>query len=788
MLAGLVALPGCANKNLKEGRELIAQGKTDEGILKLKTGVDDDPRNTELKAYYHTQRERQTATLIRQAELEIAASRFEEAQLTLARVLALHPENPRARNLSANLASSQQQSKTLADAERANAGGRPDTAEQLVRQVLAQSPENEAGLTLQRQLNGQRLADEVRVPGLDERFDKVVTMEFRDAPIRSVFDMISRQSGINFVFDKDVRLDTRATIFARETPVAEAVDLVLSTGQLMKKVINDNTLLIYPNQPQKLKDYQSLAVKSFYLGNADPRNTLNMLRTLIKTRDAYIDEKLNLLIIRDTPEAIAVAERLIAQQDIAEPEVMLEVEVLEVQRNRLLDIGAQYPNSFSLLNTIDTITAVPINGGGATTVTNTTLSPLPLTLERLRGINRSDIAINNPTVNLRSELGNVNLLANPRIRVKNREKAKIHIGDKVPIITSNATSNGVVSESVSYLDVGLKLDVEPKVMQQTDVEIKVNLEVSNIVREIRSNSGTLTYQIGTRNAGTVLRLRDGETQMLAGLISESDRSTASRVPGLGDLPIIGRLFASQRDEKNKNEIVLLITPRVLRNTASAQPASNYFPVGTENKIGVSGIKLRRSSLPGTDAPLVPAPSSDNSAPAFPAPLPASTSGYPRIPPIPQLPPDADLPPQFDPTAQASPGGEAIESQPFTTPPSGNSAPDTPAPGFVEPYREARPVEPPLNDGFSVPPIVTVPDESVSGVPDDGGEPPPPTDVPPNILLPQGAALPEGQRFGPISDLPVPNDYDRGIRKPEEAPTAVGGFQQEADNSDAPAEQ
>ncbi|MCA1925909.1 MAG: type II and III secretion system protein, partial [Thiobacillus sp.] len=195
--------------------------------------------------------------------------------------------------------------------------------------------------------------------------------------------------------------------------------------------------------------------------------------------------------------------------------------------------------------------------------------------------------MNTPQVNVKKEDSDVNILANPRIRVKNREKAKIHIGDKVPVITSNTTSTGVVSESVSYLDVGLKLDVEPNVLMRDDVQIRVGLEVSNIVREIRSNSGTLTYQIGTRNAGTTLRLKDGETQVLAGLISDEDRSAASRVPGLGDLPLIGRLFSSQRDERNKTEIVLLITPRVLRNMQAQQPALTEFRSGTDNAIGSS---------------------------------------------------------------------------------------------------------------------------------------------------------------------------------------------------------
>jgi general secretion pathway protein D len=346
--------------------------------------------------------------------------------------------------------------------------------------------------------------------------------------------------------------------------------------------------------------YQDLMVKSFYLGNADAKSTMAMLRTLVKTKDIYVDDRLNLLVMRDTPEAIRLAEKLVAVQDLAEPEVMLDVEVLEIKRGRLLDLGMQYPSQFSLLNTITTDTATSSTVGAPVVTTNTTLSPLPLTVDKLRNLTGAEITMNNPQLNLQKVDSDVNILANPRIRVKNHEKAKIHIGDKVPVITSNTTSTGVVSESVSYLDVGLKLDVEPSVLMRDDVQIKVGLEVSNIVREIRSNNGTLTYQIGTRNAGTTLRLKDGETQVLAGLISDEDRKSAAKIPGLGDLPLLGRLFSDHHDERNKTEIVLLITPRILRSDSTRQPALTEFRGGTESDIGGGGSSPSLSFRPGLE--------------------------------------------------------------------------------------------------------------------------------------------------------------------------------------------
>jgi general secretion pathway protein D len=151
----------------------------------------------------------------------------------------------------------------------------------------------------------------------------------------------------------------------------------------------------------------------------------------------------------------------------------------------------------------------------------------------------------------------VNLLANPRIRARNREKAKILIGDRVPNITSTITATGFSSESITYIDVGLKLDFEPTIYLDNEVAIKVTLEVSNIVDKVTTKTGTVAYQIGTRTASSVLRLKDGENQLLAGLISDEDRRTASKLPFLGDIPILGRLFGSHSDEGIKTEIVLV---------------------------------------------------------------------------------------------------------------------------------------------------------------------------------------------------------------------------------------
>jgi len=305
---------------------------------------------------------------------------------------------------------------------------------------------------------------------------------------------------------------------------------------------------------------------------------------------------------------------------------MLEVEVLEIGSNRLLELGVRFPDSL----------AYSLVGAAGTPGVVT----LPEWLNR--GSELVQLRFSNPLFlfSLLQQDGSTSVLANPRIRVKNKEKARIHIGNRVPVITTTAAATGgFVSESVSYLDVGLKLEVEPLIYLEEEVGIKVGLEVSNIAREVRSpTSSTLTYEIGTRNANTVLRLRDGETQILAGLISDEDRRTANRVPGLGDMPVVGRLFSQTRDSVTKTEIVLLITPRLIRQLARPDIRSAEFAAGTESSTGVGpGVVPSFVPLPPSPSaqPTEPAPAQTAPVPAKPAPSGADQVPFGGVKPAPQ---------------------------------------------------------------------------------------------------------------------------------------------------------
>src|SRR5262249_13296016 len=281
--------------------------------------------------------------LLAQGDSARRAGALEEAQNAYARVQRLEPLNSRA---SAGLAAVQmdlRHRKILAEAEAAFAKNDFAGAEARLAAIFTQNPQHRGALELQRKLVERRAFAESAPPVLGPAFQKPISVEFRDANLRSVFDALARSHDVNFVFDKDVRTDIRVTIFVRNTSIDDAISLILATNQLARKVLGSNSVLIYPNTPAKQREYQDLVMRSFYLGNTDAKQALAMIKTMVKTRDVYVDEKVNLLVMRDTPDAIRIAEKLLATLDVAEPEVVLELDVLEVARSRLLELGVQFP-------------------------------------------------------------------------------------------------------------------------------------------------------------------------------------------------------------------------------------------------------------------------------------------------------------------------------------------------------------------------------------------------------------------------------------------------------------
>lgn len=585
---GLMMLGACATRDpIAEVKPLLAAGDTDGAIARLRSEVERNPGETAARATLLRLREAEALRQLRAADAALAGGDDAAAAAAIDRAAGYLPDDPAVAEARLQMERRSRARQLLLTAEQALAEGRLESARAEVAEALALQPGERVGMQLrqriQRQIDERAAADEPQLRLLDE---KLVTLEFRDAPVKQVFEALSRSAGLSFVFDQEVRRDAKVTLRLQGVKVSEALRVIGQANRLAFNVLGDRSLLVYPATAVKRSQYRVLTIRAFNLSNASAKDVANTLRNVLKSREVTSDDKANIVVIRDTPEMIRLAERLVPLYDVPDPEVMLEVEVLEVSRSQLSKLGLAAPDSISIGNPTAT---GPIVIGSA-------------------GIRAS---ILNPAalINLKERENATDLLANPRIRVKNRSKARIHIGEKVPVVTTTATANVGVSSAVSYLDVGLKLDVEPTIHLDEEVSIGLKLEVSNIIETISvgaaGGGSTIAYRLGTRNTETTLRLRDGQTQVLAGLIQNDQRRALSKIPLLGNLPLIGRLFSSDDglgSTRSKTEVVLLITPRILRGPESLPPEVARFSSGTLGDGGASPLLLDAAASDPSAAP------------------------------------------------------------------------------------------------------------------------------------------------------------------------------------------
>jgi general secretion pathway protein D len=571
----LVLIAGCAADRLhSEGLAAIDKGDYETGVAKLDQAVQSDPHNMGYRLDLTARRDAAIQKLMAVADAARVAGQLDTAGQSYLRVLTIDPAHDRARRGLESLEGDARHSATVAAARKDFERKDYDAAEAKLRGVLSENPGFTAAQDLATEITAARGPTTV-APRLKTKDNRKVTLQFRDAPTKMVFEVLSRETGINFILDKDVKSDGKTTIFVQDVPVEEAIDLVLDQNSLTRQILAANMVMIYPNNATKQKEYQEEIVRTFYITNAEPKDVEGMLKTVLGAKTLFVDERANVVVMRDTPDAVRMAEKLVASLDVAEPEVMLEVEVLEISRSRLQDLGIAYPSTATLSPTSLAAAAAGSSGG--------------LVLSDLAHQNSHTITVTplSVTLNAMKQNGLTNTLASPRIRARNKEKAKILIGSRVPVITNSVTPTAsgaaVVTGNVQYIDVGLTLEVQPTVHLDSDVAIKINMEVSSIIKEVTTTSGTVAYQIGTRSANTLLRLKDGETQILAGLIQDSDTHTANSIPGLGDIPILGRLFGTHHTDLEKDEIVLSITPRIVRMQPRPSNDNTEFWFGTESR-------------------------------------------------------------------------------------------------------------------------------------------------------------------------------------------------------------
>ena len=414
-----------------------------------------------------------------------------------------------------------------------------------------------------------------------------ITLRFQNAKLKEVFEVVARSAGLNVLFDKEVH-DEPVTVFIKDMSFDEALSLILNTNNVIAQRINRNTLLISPNTKPKQAQYQDLMIRTFYLSHAKAKDVANLVRLMIDGKRVYVDEKINALVIRDEPAKLQLAERTVNAVDRPDPEVLLDVEILEVDRTKSLKYGVNFAK-------VAGAAVVPPGFNGTVPTTSPTTSQF--TFQQLTSLGTGSYLFTIPgsvLVDFFRNDTNAKTLAAPKLRVLNNRPASIQVGDKQPILLSTTNvlpgqaATGAVPTtstvtSIEFKDVGVKLTVEPVIHLDDQLTLKLKIEVTRLGDQVTLQASPLIQQFrfGTRTAETVLMLRDDETIVLGGLIQEDAKKIRQSVPILGDIPLIGQFFSTTQEDTITTEIVLTITPHIIRKLDTPAPETQAFWSGTE---------------------------------------------------------------------------------------------------------------------------------------------------------------------------------------------------------------
>ena len=406
---------------------------------------------------------------------------------------------------------------------------------------------------------------------------KPVTLRFKETDIKEVLEIISKLGQVNILVDEGVRAK-KVTSYITDLPLRQAFTLILNTNRLFAKQINDNSLVVIPDTPAKHRQYDELQVRTFYLSNAQAKRVVNLLRTILSTRQIFVDEELNAITIRDTPKKIALAARLIHLNDRGGGEVELDLELLEVDQAKLTDFGITFTDEYRA--------GFFLGQEGFNLVTPAILGGASLA---------DDFFFTNPQifVKLIKNDREVKVLANPTLRVLDRQKATIVIAENRPFAVSTTTTSpggtteegtviaGTTAETrVEFRDVGLTLSFTPIIHLNGEVTIEISFEISQIAAQELQVGNALQPTTNRRTLNTFITLKDGESRLLGGLIQDEERKTVVYSPFLGDLPLIGTLFRETRTEKVRTDVLISITLRVVKRFEPPHREVSTFWAGT----------------------------------------------------------------------------------------------------------------------------------------------------------------------------------------------------------------
>lgn len=419
------------------------------------------------------------------------------------------------------------------------------------------------------------------------------SLTFSTASSRMVFTTLGRFADVNIIFDPGFR-EQPISLDLRGSTLKDALTSITASTQTFYRVTAPGTITVIPDTAAKRREYEETIVRVFHLSNADIKEVTDLLRIVIDVRSISPMTATNSLALKDTPERVAAAGRLIAAIDKARPEVTIDVELLEVDRTRLREFGLQLasPGSPGISGSAD------VNRSG-------------LSLQGLRNLTQADVLMSGiPGVYYRLLKNDVNTrtMANPQLRTSEGIPAQARFGERVPLpVTTFApiAAGGINQQpivSYVYENIGVNIDITPRTHHDDDVSLALKISLSSISGE--GFGGLPTF--GNREISTTIRLRDGETNMLAGLIRDDERLIKSGVPGLSDIPLVGWLFTNHRRQTQQTDIILTITPHIVRVLELSESDLRPFRLARDYGAGgAPGVDLPQFQMPPRDEVILP---------------------------------------------------------------------------------------------------------------------------------------------------------------------------------------
>ncbi|MBN2135100.1 MAG: hypothetical protein JW737_05175 [Acidobacteria bacterium] len=505
------------------------------------------------------------------------------------------------------------------------------------------------------------------VPELKIQSPKLITLDFNDRRVKEIYVAMGKLAGVNVFFEDTIK-NNLTSFTVKDVSFLEALETFAMAQRHAIKVINDTSIFIYPDTAQMRKEYESQVVRVFFLEHLAAKTAREYIRTMLNFNRFQHSDELNAVILRGSPGLIAAAEKLLAILDRPQPEVILDVEVLEVSRNDLNNIGL-------LLGDDSSVTQSTLGTTYDAETETYTLGTNNISFAEFKNLGSQNLFLTVPslTMNFLRQDSNTKLIAKPRISVIDKQKSTLHIGEAVPVRSTTynyTTASGNVTplDQYTYKDTGIKLEFEPTINNQLELILTLSIEVSTKLYE--NEDGIPTF--GTKQIKSVIRLNDGETKMIAGLVKEETQTTITGIAGLSDIPLIGNLFSNDYTKTLTQDTIITITPYIIRSAELTSDDLKSLMVGTENSLGLSLAEILKKEDEGGEDQTVVIDNEKIDALVKDEDIPESTGGddrprpsiEDRRPPIPSS--DMELQPdeQMEDTAPLSSGGTAqINIQP-----------------------------------------------------------------------------------------------------------------------------